>query len=168
MVHQLHLGKQHLHGDQKRAHDLPGDLGKVRGQQCADRPTQQSEQHQIDRPPVQRSIDAQVQAQLHIDAGAAEQQQAAEPRLPQAAAEALRRFRRLARRLRVIQYLNLIGFCLQHIYLLPQPPLGEASAKFVKISARGISYCNCKENATISVKIKERFTVDLGRFEPKV
>ena len=65
-------------------------------------------------------VAVQVQAQLHIDAGAAEQQQAAEPRLSQAAAEALRRFRRLARRLRVIQYLNLIGFCLQHICLLPQ------------------------------------------------
>ena len=120
VVHQLHLGKQHLHGDQKHAHDLPGDLGQVRGQQRADRATQQSEQHQIDCPLVQRAIDAQVQAQLHIDAGAAEQQQAAEPRLSQAAAEALRRFRRLARRLRVIQYLNLIGFCLQHICLLPQ------------------------------------------------
>lgn len=41
----------------------------------------------------------------------------------QAAAEGLRRFRRLARRLRVIQYLNLVGFCLQHIYLLPQASL---------------------------------------------
>ena len=52
VVHQLHLGKQHLHGDQKHAHDLPGDLGQVRGQQRADRAAQQSEQHQIDRPPV--------------------------------------------------------------------------------------------------------------------
>ena len=105
------------------AHDLPGDLGQVRGQQRADRAAQQSEQDQIDHPSIQRVIDAQVQTKLHINADGAEQQQAAEPRLPQAAAEGLRRFRRLARRLRVIQYLNLIGFCLQHICLLPQASL---------------------------------------------
>ena len=121
VVHQLHLGKQHLHGDQKHAHDLPGDLGQVRGQQRTDRAAQQSEQHQIDRPPVQRAIDAQVQAQLHIDAGAAEQQQAAEPFLPQAAVRGSHRSRCLMGRLGLIRYL--IGFCLQHICLLPQASL---------------------------------------------
>ena len=157
VVHQLHLGKQHLHGDQKHAHDLSGDLGQVRGQQRADRSTQQSEQHQIDRPPVQRAIDAQVQAQLHIDAGAAEQQQAAEPFLPQAAAWGSHRSRCLMGCLGLIRYL--IGFCLQHICLLPQVSLRGRPAKSVKILARGISYCKCKEIAMISVKIKERFTV---------
>ena len=157
VVHQLHLGKQHLHGDQKHAHDLSGDLGQVRGQQRADRSTQQSEQHQIDRPPVQRAIDAQVQAQLHIDAGAAEQQQAAEPFLPQAAARGSHRSRCLMGCLGLIHYL--IGFCLQHICLLPQVSLRGRPAKSVKILARGISYCKCKEIAMISVKIKERFTV---------
>jgi hypothetical protein len=47
-------------------------------------------------------------------------------------------------------------------------PQGKAAAKSVKILARGISYCKRKEIAMISVKIKERFTVDLGRFDPKV
>ena len=40
-------------------------------------------------------------------------------------------------------------------------PQGKAAAKSVKILARGISYCKCKEIAMISAKIKERFTVVL-------
>ena len=148
MVHQLHLGKQHLHDNKKYTHDLPGNLGQVRGQQRADRAAQQSEQYQIDRPPVQRVIDAQVQTKLHINADGAEQQQAAEPRLPQAAAEGLRRFRRLARRLMGVCYL--IGFCLQHIYLLPQASLRGRRLRNLSKYWRGAYH-------TVIVKKMQRF-----------
>ena len=40
--------------------------------------------------PVQLVVNAQVQAQLHIDAGEAEQQQIGDPRFPKAAARGLR------------------------------------------------------------------------------
>ena len=156
MIDQLHLGKQHLRGDQKCSHNLPEDLRQIGGQERADHAAQQAEQDQIDHPSVQRVIDAQVQTKLHINADGAEQQQAAEPRLPHAAAEGLRRFRRLARRLICTRCGYGVGFSFsfQHMLL----PLRVSSTR------RGI-LSNFADVKPIIVQFPEKSNYSLKKFK---
>ena len=154
MIDQLHLGKQHLRGDQKCSHNLPEDLRQIGGQERADHAAQQAEQDQIDPTSVQRSVDAQVQAQFHIDAGAAEQQQAAQPCFPKATAQALRRLRRLFRHLICIRCGYRVGFCFQHMLL----PLRVSSKR------RGV-LSNFADVKLIIVQFPEKSNCSLKKFK---
>ena len=124
LVDQLHLGKEHLHHDKQHADDLPQDARQVRGEKREENAALQGEENGVDDLLVERMIDAQVQAELHIDAGETEQQQIAHPHRPEAAARRLRllscvgRFGRRRGGGRCVYHRSIFDVRFHHVFLL--------------------------------------------------